>query len=295
MGPYNKGSPVSILKNMAQFQVLKPPTQGDVRKSFSNATKLRNKSKAWEVHRSQNHNLMLEKGADNVTTRDHSVAIILELAATTLMTLRMKELSKCREDFFPLNDPNWLEEDDLISIDGSYELTTHVEEDDITTAIDRITKAIKFEYVDDGCPKSRNGGFEDDYQDDEDLARRVMTHYYKRVAGEGKKDHRKFFEKIGRLFSENIKMLKRNNLHYSIYLMSRNQAEEFNSRMTDQEKERIIRREVNPNHRNSYLTIIGYENCKNDAKIIERLRDGILRKQAIANKNYFKVKIRSRE
>ena len=232
---------------------------------------------------------MLEMGADNVTTSIHSVAVILELAATTLMVLRMKDLAKNKDDFYPLNDPQWLEEDDLISVDGSYELTTPIDENDITTAVDKITKAIKFEYVDDGCPKSRNGGFEDEYQDDEDVARKIMIHFYKKIAKEDKKMHKKFYRKIGGLFSETLKMFKRNKLHYSVYLMSRNQAEEFNARMTDQEKERIIRREVNPNHRNSYLTAIGYENSKDEAKMLGKFRDGILRKQAIANKNYFKV------
>lgn len=231
---------------------------------------------------------MLEMGTDNVTTNIHSVAVILELAATTLMVLRMKDLAKNKDDFYPLNEP--MEEEDMISVDGSYELTTTVDENDITTAIDRITKAIRFEYVDDGCPKSRNWGFEDEYEDDEDVARKIMIHFYKKIANGKKKLHKAFYRKIGGLFSEILKMFKRNKLHYSVYLMSRNQAEEFNSRMTDQEKERIIRREVNPNHRNSYLTAIGYEDNKDDAKMLGKFRDGILRKQAIANKNYFKVR-----
>ena len=271
--------------------MLNPPAEGNVMKAFSNATKLRHGSKSWETHRSQNHNLKLTLGTDNVTTRNLSVASILELAAATLMTLRMKDLSTKDNDFFPLNDPNWTKEDELIEVEHSAELTTAVDENDITTAIEKITKAITFEYVDDGCPRPRNGEFNDEYEDDEDVARGIMNHYYECVANDDKKNHKNFYAAIGRLFSENLKFIKRNNLYFKTFLMSRSQAEEFTNEMTDQEKERIIRREVFPNHRNSFLTIIGYEESKADGKIIGRLRDNILRKQAIANKNYFKVRM----
>ena len=83
---------------MAQYQTLQPPTKGKVTKAFSNATKLRNGSKSWETHRSQNHDVMLGLGVDNMTTNNLSVAVILELAAATLMTLRMKDLSKQTDD-----------------------------------------------------------------------------------------------------------------------------------------------------------------------------------------------------
>ena len=274
---------------MANYQTLRPPIKGKAVKVFSNATKLRNNSKSWEIHRTCNHEVMLEMGADNMTIGNLNVITILELAAATLMTLRMKDLSGKEEDFYPLNDKDWLSSDELVEVNGSNEMTTEVREDDITTAIEKIKLAIKFEYVDDGLPQSRNGNFHDAYDDDEDLARKITNHFYKEIAGKPKKEHREFYRSIGALFAENLSMLKRNNLYFNVYLMSRDQAETFNENMSDERKEAIIRRQTNPNHRNSLLTAIGFEECKNDAKLIEKLRDNILKKQAIHNKNYYKV------
>ena len=224
-----------------------------------------------------------------MTVQNLNVAVILELAAATLMTLRMKDLSNKNDDFYPLNDPNWLEESEMIEVESSADMTTQVDENDINTAIERITKSIMFEFVDDGLPKSRNGNFDGNYEDDEGLARKIMNHYYQNIARGEKKDHRTFYAAIGKLFSENLKFMKRNCLYYKVFLMSRSQAEEFTDEMSNTEKEAIIRREVDPNHRNSFVTIIGYEESRADGRIIEKLRDNILRKQAIANKNYFKV------
>ena len=144
---------------MAQYQTLRNPTKGTVKKAFSNATKLRNDSKSWEIHRTQNHDIMLGLGVDNMPINNLNVAVILELAAATLMTLRMKDLSTKENDFYPLNDPDWIEEDDMIEVESSAEMTTAIDENDITTAIEKITKSIMYEYVDDGLPKPRNGDF----------------------------------------------------------------------------------------------------------------------------------------
>ena len=233
---------------------------------------------------------MLEATADNMTTSNLSVVVILELAAATLMTLRMSGISERENDFYPLNDPNWLQEDDFIEVECSAELYTEVDKDDILTAIERIDKAIRFGFVDDGLPKRRNGNFEDEYDDDEDLARKIAVHYYENVANKPKTENKKFYKAIGHLFSTTLKMLKSSGLYFSIFIMSRSQAECFSEDMTDEEKERIIRRQVDPNHRNSFFTTIGYEENKADAKIMEKMRENILRKQSVANKNCYKVR-----
>ena len=275
---------------MANYQNLKPPIKGEVIKVFSNVTKLRNNSKTWEVHRSTNHEIMLDSQADNMTIGNLNVMAILELAAATLMTLRMKDISGKDEDFYPLNDRNWPSSDEMFEIDETAELYTIIDDNDITTVIEKIKKSIKYEYVDDGMAKPRNGRFHDSYDDDEDLARKVSNYFYKEVAGKPKKENRAFYRAIGALFAENLAMLKRNGLYFNIYLMSRSQAETFNNDMSDERKEEIIRRQTNPNHRNSYLTAIGFEECKSDAKMVDKMRDNILKKQAIHNKNYYKVR-----
>ena len=288
-GPYKRGCPTYILKGMANYQKLQPPIKGEVKKVFSNVTKLRNNSRSWESHRTANHNLMLNAQADNMSIGNMNVAIILELAAATLMTLRMKDISGKQEDFYPLNDKNWHNMLDAPEIENSFELTTIVREDDILTAIEKITKSIKYEYVDDGEPRPRNGNFSDAYKDDEDLARKIMNHFYAVVVNEPKRKNRDFYRAIGNLFSENLLMLRRNHLYYNVFLMSRSQAETFSEDMTPEEKEAIIRRQVDPNHRNSFVTAIGFEENRTDERMITKLRDNILKKQAISNKNYFKV------
>ena len=85
-------------------------------------------------------------------------------------------------------------------------------------------------------------------------------------------------------------MLNASGLYYSIYIMSRSQAEDFHENMPDEEKERIIRRQTDPNHRNSFFTAIGFEENKADARIMEKMRENILRKQAVANKSCYKVR-----
>ena len=159
-GPYNKGCPLTMLKSMAQYQIMMPPIKGRVEKVFANTTKLRNKSRSWESHRTTNHDLLLETRADNMTTRDINVVAILELAAATAMTLRIKELSEKEDDFYPLNDPNWINEDDLIEIESSADMFTVVDEKDITTSIEKLIKAFMFDAIDDGAPvtmERRNG------------------------------------------------------------------------------------------------------------------------------------------
>ena len=274
---------------MANYQNLQPPIVGKAVKVFSNVSKLRNKSKAWESHRTANHEIMLPVQADNMTIGNLNVVAILELAATTLMTLRMKDISGREEDFYPLNDQNWHNKSDLPEIESSFELTTIINENDILTSIEKITKAIYFEYIDDGEPRSRNGSFSDNYHDDEAIARKIVNHFYDKIANQPKKNHKDFYRAIGNLFSTNLTMLKRNNLYFNIFLMSRSQAETFSEDMSNEQKEAIIRRETNPNHRNSFLCAVDYEGSKSDAKMIDKLRENILRKQSIYNKNYYKV------
>ena len=164
-----------------------------------------------------------------------------------------------------------------------------IDENDITTTIEKITRSIRFEYVDDGQPTKRNGRFGDDYSDDEGLARKVMNHYYKHIANKPKAENRKFYKAIGRLFSANLGMFNNNDMHFRVHLMSRNQAQCFHDDMPDEEKERIISRKINPNHRNSFITTVGFMAGRIDMKPMEKMREGIFRKQAIANRNYYKV------
>ena len=279
IGPRPKQDPLTLLRETERFHRYLQPETGTVNKVFGNIVRLRQGRKSWQQHRLTNHDLLLPACATNITARDMSVALILEMSASVLMLLRNKRCSRTPGDYFPLEDPQFYLKNDL-------------DRDTMDTEkiLDQLTMAITFELPDGGDPKPRQGQFCDTYHDDEQRSRAVMNFYYKFICGVPKKNYRGVYQKIGKLFSAIIQFLKRNNLVLRQYIQSSQQARRFTESMTNAEKEDIIQRREFPNQRVSIFTNIGFFESNKDEGLIKRISDALFRKQSYANKDAHKVR-----
>ena len=267
-----------MLRESERFHRYLQPGAGVVSKEFSNTTRLRQGRRSWQQHRLANHDLLLPACATNMTTKDMSVVLIMEMSAAVLMLLRNKRCSKTPDDYYPLEDAKFF-------------LKNELDRDTMDTEkiLEQLTMAISLELPDGGEPKPRQGQFNGIYHDDEQRSRAVMNFYYKYVTGVPKKNFRGLYRGIGKLFAAIMHFLRRNNLVLKQYIQSNQQARRFNDRMTDAEKEAIIQRREFPNQRVSIFTNIGYYENNQDEGLIRRISDSLFRKQSYVNKDAYKV------
>ena len=279
MGPFRAQDPLLILRGLEKFERLSPPEEGNAVKAFSNITRLRQGRKSWEGHRITNHDLLMERNATNMTRRDLSVILILDLASAVLMIMRHKKLSKYNDDFFPL------------SADSNYELLKplNMKTKDPIEILKQLTMAVDCNISDGGNPTQRGGAFADEYCDDEDRCRQITNHYYLFIANQPKKLNRSFFKHVGLLFAAILRMMEENNLTFIQQILNKQQARPFRDDMTVEEKEQILQRREYPNHRTSIVTCIGYYENTQDENLIKKIRESITKKQCIMNKNAYRV------
>lgn len=207
-----------------------------------------------------------------------SVALILEMGASVLMLLRNKRCSNNEDDYTPLGDSDFF-------LKAPMDRNTM----DTERILDQLIMAIDLEIPDNGEPKPRQGSFDATYHDDEQRCRSVMNYYYKFVTVVPKKVHKKFYKKIGTLFSSILQFIYRNGLVLRQYIQSSQQARPFSKDMTDEERDAIIQRREYPNHRISIFTNIGYFESSRDEGLIKKITDSLFQKQSLVNRDAYKV------
>ena len=278
MGPRPRQDPLALLRESERFHRYLQPEYGVVKKVFSNLTKLRQGRKSWQQNRLTNHDLLVPACATNVTARDMSVMLIMEMSASIMMLLRNKRCSKDEDDYYPMKD-------------AGYYLKNKMDRDTMDTELilEQLTTAIRYEIPDGGDPKPRQGAFCQHYPDDEQRSRSVLNYYFKFVCGVPKKNNQGIFKRVGKLFSEIIKFLRRNQLVLKQFIQGNQQARRFNEQMSDRERENILQRKEFPNQRNSIFTTIGYYETNQDEGLIKRISDNLFHKQGRINRDAYKV------
>ena len=267
-----------MLRESERFHRYLQPEHGVVKKVFSNLTKLRQGRKSWQQNRLSNHDLLIPACATNVTARDMSVMLIMEMSASVMMLLRNKRCSKDKDDYYPLKS-------------AEYFLKSKIDRDTMDTEmiLDQLIMATKYELPDGGEPKPRQGAFCQHYPDDEQRSRSVLNFYFKFVCGVPKRNYQGVYKRIGKLFAEIIKFLERNRLVLKQFIQGNQQARRFNEQMTDPERENIIQRKEFPNQRNSIFTTIGFFENTQDEGLIKRISDNLFHKQSCMNRDAYKV------
>ena len=236
---------------------------------------------SWETHKSNVTDMMIHPRAINIKNRDMHVIIILKLASTIMMVLRMKQLAAKNEmkfQFPPIQVQNW-------------ELKPRKEFKDMSTeeALDTISYGIDTETADswETTPRTSNRIKATD-DDDEARTERILEKYFNEIC-EDKKARKKFTKKIGKLFNYIIQFLTRNELVAQTYMWVRQQAPTFTSNTPLEKKEEIINKKIFPNFRLATFTIIGRYEKESDEKQMTRELAKTLRKVHQAYQNAFQV------
>ena len=237
---------------------------------------------SWETHKSNVTDMMIKPGAINIKNGDMQIILIMKLAATTMMVLRMKQIAAKNEmdfQFPPIQVQYW-----------ELRKKKKFEDMQIEEALDAIIYGIDTETCDswETTPRTSNQ-IKATNEDDEGRCERILEKYFNE-AQHNAQTRKRVKKKIGKLFNYIIQFLTRNELVAQNYIWVRQQAPAFTNDTPLELKEKIMSKSIYPNFRIATFTVIGrYENEMVEKQMTRDLAK-TLRKIHQTYQNAFQVK-----
>ena len=203
-----------------------------------------------------------EPNAINIKNCDMHVLLILKLAATTMLVLRLKQIAAKRElefQFPPIQVQYW-----TLRKKKNYNEMTAEE------ALDAIIYGIYTETSDswESTPRTTNKIKSAD-DDDEDRCERLLEKYFNEICLD-KRAKKRFTKKIGKLYNTIIQFTARNELVIQNYIWVRQQAPSFTNDTPIEIKEEIMKKKTYPNFRIATFTVLGRYEKDEDERFMTR-------------------------
>ena len=251
------------MKRCQQFEPKSTPTRVRTLNVYQDVVKTED-GDSWETHKSNVTDMMIKPNAINIKNRDMHVFLILKLAATVMLVLRLKQIAAKNDfkfQFTPLQVQYWT-------------LRKKKNFDDMTAeeALDAIIYGIFTETSEswESAPRTTNKIRPSD-DDDEGRCERLIEKYFNEICKDDK-TRKRFTKKIGKLYNTIIQFAARNELVIQNYIWVRQQAPAFTNDTPIEVKEEIMSKKTYPNFRIATFTIIGrYEKDEDERQMTRNI------------------------